>query len=84
MVKLNLRFRRTPYGVRLAGPDPDRTLYLGDGHSRGVKPHDNGEEAIWSCPDFDLFVTPVADGVEITLKVHFPKTQAGQASAEAA
>jgi hypothetical protein len=83
MFDLTLRFQHTPYGVRVSGPDLHRVLYLKDGHPGVARLHPSGEP-VWLSDEVELFVSPVKDGVELLLKVHFPPEEVSPATRKAA
>lgn len=85
MYELILTMKRTPHGMRIGGPDPDRAVYLPlhNGHTRTSQPCFGGEQ-VWQSPEVDIVVFPAADGVEVKIRIHTTKTERASAATRAA
>jgi hypothetical protein len=67
---LTFTLQQTPFGTRLAGPDPDRVMYLTD-RAPVIKLQNNGAEPVWSSNALELYVAPIPNGVAVTVKIYF-------------
>jgi hypothetical protein len=71
MYDLILSVEQTPHGVRVNGPDRDRTVYLPTLNRlpRLARVHSD-VEPVWSSAELDVYVSPLPSGAEVKIKVH--------------
>lgn len=85
MYELILTMKRTPYGMRIGGPDPNRAIYLPipSAKANGIKRGFDGEH-VWHSPLLDVFVLPTVDSVDVKIKIHRGVPQPAAPAAKAA
>ena len=86
MYELVLTVEQTPHGVRVNGPDRDRTVYLPsrNGPPRTATLH-GMPDPVWSSAELDVYVSPLPNEAEVKIKIHARQKQiAPVATAKAA